>query len=142
MKKKKFLWSIVTIILVAMLSSGFASCSGNDDNEGGGDNSLIGRWALYFYEDEEESYVVPTNSSEYEEIEFTADGYKVYGFYNNNSFLRESGTWKLDDDRLYINSHTFSDLGYVTIKSLSKSKLVIILDGGEIETYIKGSRIK
>ncbi len=45
MMKKNCLWSLLTIIMVAMLSVGFASC-GSDDDEGGGS----GVSGLYYYE--------------------------------------------------------------------------------------------
>lgn len=45
-KMKKNLWSLLTLMMVAMVSVGFASCGSNDDEEGGGS----GVSGLYYYE--------------------------------------------------------------------------------------------
>lgn len=41
MKKKEFLWSMLTFVMVAMLSVGFVSC-GDDDS--GSDIPIVGTW--------------------------------------------------------------------------------------------------
>ena len=44
---KKYFWSLLTFMMVAMLSVGFASC-GSDDEDGGGSGSSVS--GLYYYE--------------------------------------------------------------------------------------------
>lgn len=41
--KKTLLWSVLTIMMVALMSVGFVSC-GSDDNGGGRDAALVGKW--------------------------------------------------------------------------------------------------
>lgn len=48
MKKKNFLWSMLTFLVVATMSVGFVSCGGDDDNDNGGGSSSVS--GLYYYE--------------------------------------------------------------------------------------------
>ena len=43
MKQKGILWSMLTIMMVAMLSVGFAACGGDDGDDSG--NSVVGTWS-------------------------------------------------------------------------------------------------
>lgn len=42
MKKKSILWSMLAIMVVAMLSVGFAACGSDDDDSG---SSVVGTWS-------------------------------------------------------------------------------------------------
>ena len=47
MNRKNSFWSLLTIMMVALLSVSFASCGSDDDDKGGGASGLSG---LYYYE--------------------------------------------------------------------------------------------
>ena len=48
MKKKKYYWSLLTVVMMAVMSVGFVSCGDDDDEPGSGSNStLVGTWAQY-----------------------------------------------------------------------------------------------
>ena len=49
MKKKNFLWNMLTIMMVAMLSVSLSSCS-NDDDESS--DSIVGTWRLTLLDDD------------------------------------------------------------------------------------------
>ena len=44
MKKKSILWSLFTLVMVAMMSAGFTACSDNDDDTGSG-SGVVGTWS-------------------------------------------------------------------------------------------------
>lgn len=44
MQRKKYLWSLLTMTIVAMLSVGFVSCGDDDDDDGGGSSSGLKGW--------------------------------------------------------------------------------------------------
>ena len=47
MKQKRFLWSLLSFMMVAMLNVGLSSCGSDDDGKGGGANipaGLVGTW--------------------------------------------------------------------------------------------------
>lgn len=44
MKQNSFLCSLLTMMMVAMLSIGFAACSDDDDDKGSG-SSIVGTWS-------------------------------------------------------------------------------------------------
>lgn len=41
---KNYYWKLLTFMMVAMLSFGFASCGSDDDDEKGSDSVLVGEW--------------------------------------------------------------------------------------------------
>lgn len=43
MKQKRILWSMLAIIMVAMLSIGFGACSSDDDNDSS--SGVVGTWS-------------------------------------------------------------------------------------------------
>ena len=43
MKQKSILWSMLAVMMVAMLSVGFAACGNDDDDESG--SSVVGTWS-------------------------------------------------------------------------------------------------
>ncbi len=44
MKQKSIIWSLLTMMIVAVMSAGFVACSGDDDDSGSG-SGVIGTWS-------------------------------------------------------------------------------------------------
>ncbi len=46
MKRRKFLWHLLAVMVAAVLSVGFTACKGDDDGNpgGGGNSSIVGTW--------------------------------------------------------------------------------------------------
>ena len=102
---KKYLWSLLTFMMVAMLSIGFASCGSDDDNEesNGTDaitsKSLIGKWRI-----------IEGPSSSFVGVIYT---------YNSD------GTWECSE----------SIYAVYTNWEISGGKLIMTRDDGRKETY-------
>ena len=70
---KKYLISLLTIMMVALVSMSFVSCSDDDDDNGGSnsssDSSIVGTWKYDFSEEEDGEFYVG-----YQLFTFNADG--------------------------------------------------------------------
>lgn len=102
---KKYFWSLLTFMMVAMLSVGFASCSSDDDDEGGSGLSdeeitiiLQGTWDVVGYEDGETFN-------------------EVWTFNGNTLKAWDTGTFTVENGR--IVSKAALDGMYITLTKIS-----------------------
>ena len=84
---KKYFWSLLTFMMVAMLSISFTACGSDDDNDNGANGTVVGKW-------------LRQTSSLKEELHVKADGtWIVYWQEKTSSETvsgEESGTWEID----------------------------------------------
>ena len=66
---KKYLISLITIMMVALVSMSFVSCSDGDDDNGSSNSSIVGTWKYDFSEEEDGEFYVG-----YQLFTFNADG--------------------------------------------------------------------
>lgn len=77
MKKKDFIWSLLTIVMIAMLSLGLSSCGEDDDDAGGGSMpksagvldkdsnkrvKSIGNYSFYYNDNGQIDYITEGNT--------------------------------------------------------------------------------
>lgn len=109
MNKKNYLWNMLTMMMVAMLSVAFVSCSSDDDDKENGNNggdtttwTIVGTWEMTqiqgYYEDKETgnklTFDATPGSINFEEID-VAD-YVRYEFRSDNimkGYEWENNTW-------------------------------------------------
>jgi hypothetical protein len=144
MRKNCFLWSVLAMIMVGVLSAGLVACGDDEDDDdpaGAGEyaTAIIGRWSVYEFQDEGESYVVPVDDEDYQEVVFKPDG--VYEEYEGGVVLDEYGKWSISGNKLTIRSSKSGGVDVSIIKSLTSNRLVLQLDDEEIEVFVKGSRL-
>jgi len=155
MKKKDFLWSLLTIIMVAMLSVGFASCS-SDDNEDEitGGNELIdklqGTWQFQKGTETVMGMTITMDRSSLREMKKSMEqmmGSRVELWDETLSF---SGTkvnsvnYALKGNELLLEGMDAMDGISISIKSVTTSTLVlreaISMDGIELTADMEYSR--
>lgn len=123
MKTKNYLWSLLTIMMVVMLSVSMISCGGDDDddftpNSGGGSSTNTG------------DYIATTQVKTVKIKNDYYQGRLIYEDYNRKyelscergecrilSYIRENGSWK---DNLYMISRTWYPGKDVGIESVGK----------------------
>lgn len=125
MKKDLLKW--MTILMVVIVNVGFVSCGDDDDDEKGGNVSLVGTWSLNF------------GPNDYCLLTFNQNGTVKYQEYDN-------GEWEEDDTYNYTYSNSILYFTYsngkkretIEVISLSETKLVLKdwPDGG-VNTFIK-----
>ncbi len=105
MNKKNYFWSMLTMMMVAMLSVAFVSCSSDDDDkENGSTNSIVGTWEMTnvqgYLEDKETgqrlNFNVNPGTTEFEDLD-VAD-YVRFEFGSDNkmkAYEWENNTWRL-----------------------------------------------
>ena len=126
MKNLKFL----SFVLFAILSVGFISC-GDDDDEIGGEDTLVGTWQCTWSEGYEKDLQNSANDDEWNGAEdftvtFKADGTAVID--------GDGCKWKLEGNQLSIVDDDARDEWEVsTVLKLTDSELII-------ESYEKGDR--
>lgn len=150
---KKYFWRVMTLMMVAMLSVGFASCGSDDDdddNGGGGasgitESRIVGLWEVTA----EEAYVtvggqrtqVPVNYMLNDRIELKADHTcAVYDYLSPGNYEQDdtNRTWSLSGNTITmnINGHKVSQ---ATVTELTASRLVWVNteeeDGQKLELY-------
>lgn len=115
--KKKNLWRLLTIMMVAMLSVSFASCGSDDDDEGSSSglsaSNLVGEWVVIADDD--------GNSDVGEIWGFNADG----TFYGDNSDIYTA--WKIVDGKLQMTRDDGRTEAYTA--SIKDGKLYLSYDG-------------
>ena len=153
--KKNFIWSMLTVMMVAMLSVGFASCGGDDDDDSpvviddtddGIDDmwvlksdpqywkSLVGKWGLAYsepleeMEPEDDLTIGPRNLE------------KGTTYDPQNPTSRENQRWEInieDDNKLSVStlywsgsSWKWDTSGYVYEEGTQKVRLYVDLWGG------------
>jgi hypothetical protein len=111
MSKKNFLLNMLTIMMVAVLSLGFASCSSDDENEPVIEEektySIIGVW-------EYENYFISFNNDNF------------YTAYIDNKFI-DSGNYTSTDKEIYCYNPYFNISTVYTIKLLNDNTLQVCI---------------
>jgi hypothetical protein len=142
MNMKKSIWSVLTIMMVAMLSVGLASCGGSDDDGrgdssgsggGGGTNtfSIAGTWRYYFTSND------PSRGEVYNLVTFNSD--------HTGSLIEEVGygsdkpdpfTWSQSGNTVVIN---FNQAGYEiwTIVQVIDNNTVLVSNGKKQFTFYR-----
>ena len=121
MKKKNFLWSMLAIMMVAMLGVGFVACGGDD-----GDNSkgVVGTWS-------------GQEGKRYLTLTFKGDGTGTYISRYNDSYSgmeTETGTFTYimeGDNKGIINIReydSYSGYGYETVYFVIEGKTMSLYD--------------
>ena len=101
MSKKKSLWSLLAIMMVAMLSFGFVSCSSNDDDEeDNGSSSLVGtKWTVTYLGDK---YIVEFTSNT-DVIQYEADANNNYtGYMHEDKYTLTGNVVTFTNQKLYF----------------------------------------
>lgn len=145
---KKYLFSLMTIMMVAMTSMCFVACGDDDDDDDQpastsiSASSLYGLWECSYmkvtYEGQTiERQVDPTTA---DRLEVTADAYKVYEYSDSKKtwVLGEVGTWVLQGNVLTATdekgkSHSINILN-VTAESFTYEPVLEETKHGE--TYV------
>lgn len=127
--KKKCFWSLLTLMLAAMVSLSLSSCGDDDDDDGGG-NPLVGTWSC---------------SSHYiDRISFN-DGTDTYTFKSNGTYEWKCRGWDNESGKYYynnsLNTLTITNQKGTTwvyvIPTLTDSYFVMIDEDGDSYTYSK-----
>ena len=143
MKNKKSLWSLLTIVMVAMLNVCFVSCGNDDDDEGATKSvaNLVGLWEMTNVKgtsSETGSFNVNVSISNYDEFEdLDVADFVRYEFGADNKFIcytfhfgkdewraDKTTTYKLDGETLTIGDKT-NRPETVKISSLTSNQLVL-----------------
>lgn len=115
----KKLHSILMMLAIMVAALGFTACSDDDDDKGKVEASIVGEWELIDnyvdpIEAEEQGFVTPNDLGTI--IEFASNG---RCFEDGN----DSGSWKIDGNRLYITSDAFPIPVSYTILQLNDTTL-------------------
>lgn len=120
---KKYFWSLLTFMMVAMLSVGFASCSSDDDddNKGGSNSSIVGTWQCEWEDDGDTGYTVLT---------FRANGtghYKEYYYEGRKEILEddEDFDWTFDEETMRLRLLFGDEIETWRVDMLTSNKMVI-----------------
>lgn len=129
----KKLHSIMMLLALMVTALGFTACSDDDEDKGGVDASIVGRWEFTAYDvDPEEAVdqgvVVPSELGTI--IEFKSNG----RYYGSND---ESGSWKTDGNSLYFTSDDLPIPVEYTILQLNDTTLKIEM---KITVYLYDER--
>lgn len=122
MKNLKFL----SFMLFAILSVGFISC-GDDDDEIGGKDTLVGTWQCTWSEGYEKYLHNSDNDDEWNGAEDFTTTFKADGTVTADG---DTGKWKLEGNKLtmtftYGNDETESDVQVFTVLKLTDSEMII-----------------
>lgn len=126
--KKKFFWSMLTFLMVAIVSVGFVSCGGDDDDKNGGGSSSVS--GLYYYENGGGSrtayYFVNGNTVEtYGDL--TQDRNATWRGNKGTSFPLRSGWYYWEGNKHTYSYHIVGDMvviGTDRIMTISGSTLI------------------
>lgn len=125
MKKKKYIWTLLTFMVVAMISVGITSCSKDSDDDGsGGDtnSALVGTWSRSYNTGDgktaTESWTFNQSSSgsyrnAYQTATFTyydAQGYLYLKIkYNDmSSYVEDVKQYSISGQTLYLDGNKFT----------------------------------
>lgn len=92
--KKNFFWSMLTIMVVAMLSMTFVSCSDDDDEVVKESSSIVGTWE--WRDDESEDYDI---------ITFRKDGTGTWSQYYDDESEIENFSYQYDSSTKRLIMH-------------------------------------
>lgn len=165
MNKKNYLWSMFTIMMVAMMSAVFVSCSKDDDNNNNNNSagSIVGTWEISRVEGYEMdndgqkiNFNVTPNTEAWEEadvadyvqLEFRSDNTGTTYVYNKSKWVADN-VWKYVYDTktkilkvLDIDDEE-DDEDYEEFKVLSVNASNLVLESTEEDehgkSYYKGT---
>ena len=142
MKQKSNLWSMLSVMMVAMLSIGFAACGSDDNDDEGGSSvtiseaNLIGTWETVL----SESYVIYNGQrysaaelemdGENDRAQFKADHTYCTHYWNSRSQnwvvdQKDNGMWSLSGSIITIKYDKDGDVHTIPITEFSASRMVI-----------------
>ncbi|MBR1687924.1 MAG: hypothetical protein IJ710_05235 [Prevotella sp.] len=101
MKKKSILWSVLAIMMAALVSVGTTSCGSDDDDNGGGANNAVGTWYGTSSSYDEDSELTLT---------FNADGTGTYVAVYFDSYSDDT------DRGTFTYKMTNKDSGVITVR--------------------------
>lgn len=128
---KKYLLNIMTIIMVAVMSAGFVSCSDDEDEVGIPLESLYGTWNISEIKVLESTPYYPREFAK-TSATFNSDGtYQGKGVYGNGS-----GTYTVNGNTIttYVDDEVYI---VYTLISLKDDVAELKLDTGETVLWIK-----
>lgn len=124
--KKKFIWSLLTFMMIAMMSVAFASCSKDSEDESGGGNgsassALVGTWSRNYQTGDgkkaKETWSFKGSSGSYSNAYQTATFtyYDAQGFlylkikYSDmSSYVEEVKQYSINGNTLYLDGNQFT----------------------------------
>jgi hypothetical protein len=148
MEKKSIFWSILSIMMVAMLSIGLSSCSKDDDEGESASSKIIGTWHYVGYEywDYDEGALIGHELMEYkkESATFNIRKYEVVngketGDYRDSNVSMSRSEFMFCKDgtfNIYYNDREFSKSGTY---SASNDSLKWIYEGSNVTLDFKYS---
>ena len=137
MKKKDYLWSLLTFVMLVMLSVGFTSCGGDDDDEIGGasGNELVdklqGTWQFQKGTETVMGMTITMDRSSLSQIKNSMEqmmGSRVEFWDETLSFSgsKVNGVnYKLDGTKLILDGMDAMDGISISVKSVTSSTLVL-----------------
>lgn len=128
-------------ILAIVMSVGFIACSSNDDNEDGGNNtSLVGKWKSEWIGETADEKTFDLNNTDVDEVysyyTFNSDG-TGYELYNGSH--RYEIKWEVLDGVLYVYYDSGSTESFKILKS--NKKVMYVQRLSSYTTYIKFVRM-
>ena len=136
---KKFILSLMTSLMVAMMSVAFTSCSSDDSDGGSGDNALVGTWRKIYSDGNEHSL---TGSGV--NWVFFKDGSMEENDIDDDGNIEENKTeyfkYKTENGHLYTmkqkegKTYNWKDEGAYTITGVI---LELTKDSGKVKRYQK-----
>jgi len=135
MKKKNYLWSLLTLVTMAMLSLGLSSCSNNDDDDVTSGSELIeklqGTWQFQKGTETMMGMTITMDRSSLNEIKKSMEqmmGSKVEIWDETLSFSgsKVNGVnYKLEGNKLILDGMDVMDGISIYVKSVTPSTLVL-----------------
>ena len=136
MKKKDYLWSLLTLVMLAMLSLGLSSCGDDDDDDDVTSGSelvdkLQGTWQFQKGTETVMGMTITMNRSSLKEMKKSMEqmmGSKVEFWDETLSFSgsKVNGVnYKLDGNKLILDGMDAMDGISISVKSITSSTLVL-----------------
>lgn len=135
--KKKYFWSLLTFMIVAMLSVGLVSCGGDDDDDNGNVNGdelvtkLQGKWEFYGGKETVIGTTITMDKSTLNEIKSmmsSATGQRVYFWdetLNFNGYQVNGIKYSLKGSQLIMDGMDLMEGFTITIKTINSTTLVL-----------------
>lgn len=137
MSKKSYLMSLLTTMMVAMLSVGFVSCGGDDDEDNGSMNGdelvtkLQGKWEFYGGKETVMGTTITMDKSTLNEIKSmmsSATGQRVY-FWDEtldfNSYQVNGIKYSLKGNQLIMDGMELFEGFTISIKTINSTTLIL-----------------
>lgn len=136
MNKKNYLWSMLTMIMVAILSVGFVSCGGDDDDSWKNDETellskLQGTWEFYGGKETVMGTTITIDKSTLDELKTTLStelGNRVY-FWDETLVIEgtrmNNVPFSLKNSQIILDGMDLMEGFTITVKSVSSTKLIL-----------------